>query len=721
MSEMGTYEAGQAPDTKDSGDAEHTPAECAEVAKIQKIIKADKKHFERAFKRMRRDMFVAMHGREETWSETKYTANICGRHVKQKTAALYAKNPKVTAKRRETLDFAVWDEDPQSLMLAQQTMQQAMTLQATAASMPPEVDPATGAEMPVQPPVDPMLMQAQAVIADFTAGMARRQEIQKTGKTLEILFAQAMREQKPVDFKTGMKMCVRRATTTSVGYVELGFQREYGPRPGLTEQLADQRQRLDHLQALIREAGEGDIEADDAEMEELQRSTAAIQAEPEIILREGLIFDFPQSTKVIPDRLCRSIVGFIGCRHVTVEYLYTKDEVEELFGVDLKEGYSGYKADGKANDEPSAVNMVREDDEEDGTTAQKDAGMVCVWKFYDKPSGLVTIVADGYKYYLRAPASPDVFVEDFWPVYALTFNATESESDPYPPSDVALLLPMQREWNRSREGKRLHRKAALPRWVASKGTIDNDDAELLADLAPFGVAFLNKDAQTKLSDVLETIPIPGVDPNLYDTGEIMTDIQLVGGTQESSYGGVAQATATESAIAANSTQSNDGSSIDDLDAFLTVIARAGGQILLKEMTAEKVTEIVGPGAVWPQMTLEQIASEVFLEVEAGSSGKPNQAVEIQNFKDLVPLLLQVPGMKPEFLAREGIRRMDDRLDLTDALAPGVPSIVNQNRMAQAGTGDPATDPAAQGGEGGANGPQPPGQTGSGPAFGSNQV
>jgi hypothetical protein len=50
------------------------------------------------------------------------------------------------------------------------------------------------------------------------------------------------------------------------------------------------------------------------------------------------------------------------------------------------------------------------------------------------------------------------------------------------------------------------------------------------------------------------------------------------------------------------------------------------------MSEEQVKAIVGPGAVWPHLTLADIADEIFLEVEAGSTGKPNQAVEINNWK-----------------------------------------------------------------------------------------
>lgn len=714
--EDATYNSGQdAPPENDEAKA----SEYALVSKIITTIKADKKFHEKAFERMRRDMFVATHGREKTYSEFHYKANISGRHVKQKTAALYAKNPKATAKRRESLDFAIWDEDPQSLLMAQQTIMMFQQAMMAAPVAEPAVDEMGAPVPPMEPMIPPEVQEAQALIADFTQGMERRKLIEKTGKTLEILFAQAMREQKPVDFKTGMKQVVRRASTTGVGYVELGFQREMGPRPGLTEQLADARTRLDHLRQLTEEVAEGDIEKDDAEMKELEKSVEALQAEPEIVLREGLVFDFPQSTKVIPDKLCRSLVGFIGARHLTVEQDFMQQEVEELFpDFDPKNGYSGYKPNGEDNKSGSTENIVPDDND---TTAEKFSGMVRVWKYYDKPSGLLYFVADGYKCFLSQPVAPDVFVEDFWPVYALTFNAVENESEVFPPSDVTLLLDMQNEHNRSRQGKREHRMAARPRWGHSKGALTEEDIAKFKTCEPFTNTPFDKDPQTKLEDILEVIPVPGVDPNLYDTNEIFADIQLVGGTQESSYGGVAQATATESAIAANSSASSDGASIDDLDAFLTVIARSGGQILLREMSEEKVLEIVGVGAVWPHMTLSQIAGEVFLEVEAGSTGKPNQAVEIQNWKELLPFLIQIPGIAPVWLARETLRRLDDRMDLTDALVANIPSIVNQNSAQQPGTGDPATDPKEQGGEGGDNGPQPPGQTGTEPAFGSNQV
>lgn len=708
--------------TSGTGD-EQTPEQQKRLANaiIQKI-KDDKRHHEKAFKRMRRDMQVAMWGAEKEWGAEKYRANIAGRHVKQKTAALYAKNPKATARRRDQLDFALWDENPASLMLAVQTIQLAQQAMQVAASSPPEVDPVFGTVSQPEPQLPPGFEQANALLADFQQGYARRQLYDKIGKTLELLFGYSMDQQMPLDFKRGMKSTVRRAVTTGVGYVELGFQREMGPRPGLAEQMADAQVRLDHLRVLAEQIAEGEYDEDAAERAELELSLQSLQNEQEIILREGLIVDYPQSTKVIPDKLTKSLDGFVGARHISIEYLYTCDEIREIFGVDLKDGYTSYTTNAGSTREISA-NDVLDDEYEWSSPKDKKTGMVCVWKHYDKPSGLVYYVADGYAGFLRPPAAPDVFVETFWPVFALTFNAVESEDELFPPSDVSLMIDMQREHNRSRQGMREHREAARPRWAYASGSFgDEEDPLLLKNLKPFEMVGLNLDPAAKLQDILQVVPVPGVDPNLYETGQIFGDTQLVVGTQEAQFGGTSKATATESAIAANSTTSSDGSAIDDLDAFLTVIARASGQILQREMSEEIVKSIVGPGAVWPEMTLAEISGEIFLEVAAGSTGKPNQAVEISNLERLLPMLIQMPSINQEELARETLRRMDDRMDLTKMIVAGMPSIVAQNQNAQPSPANPMNDPNAQGGKGASNAPAAPGGPGgTGPAFGSNQV
>jgi hypothetical protein len=706
------------------------------VQRLQKSIRADKKYHEKAFDRMRRDMFVATHGRDPAWNNDNYKANIAGRHVRMKTNALYAKNPQFVARRKQRIEYKIWNGDQQQLLLAMQQIQQAAVMQA----QPPAVDEMG---MPVQPALPPGFAEAQALIADFQQGYAREQQLKKFGQTLEVLMDNAAKEQNPLDLKTAMKQLVRRACTTGVGYVEIDFQREMGPANETVAKLNDARTRLAHLQRLQEDADEGDITELDAEMAELALSLEALMQEPEIVLREGLVYDYPASTKVIPDRVCKSLVGFVGANHLTIERTYTVDEVREIFGVDVTGAFTPYTEAGRRGD---GVNrdMAEADDGQgelplDAKSQASKEQFVCVWKYYDKPSGLVYWLADGHDAPLRPPAPPAVFVPDFWPVYALTFNAVESENELFPPSDVTLLLDQQREINRSRQGQREHREAARPRWVYARGAVDEADLPQLKSAKPFDAVGLNIAPGQKVADIFDAIKVPGVDPNLYETNQFFTDMQLTVGTSPARLGGLAKATATESAIAESSASEDDQSGIDDLDAFLTAVARASSQILMREMTPEQVVRICGPGAVWPGLMDEtgmapafpalsdlDIINEVWLEIQAGSSGKPNQAIEIRNWKEMLPFLLQMGSIPPTWLARETIRRLDDRIDLNEAVVAGIPAIVAMNRAAGGaggppGTGDAQTDPAQQGDKGGDKAPPPGGPTGSGPAFGSNQV
>jgi hypothetical protein len=106
--------------------------------------------------------------------------------------------------------------------------------------------------------------------------------------------------------------------------------------------------------------------------------------------------------------------------------------------------------------------------------------------------------------------------------------------------------------------------------------------------------------------------------------------------------------------------------------------------------------------VWPELTAREIANEVMLEIEAGSTGKPNMAAELRNLERVLPYIIQIPGINPAWLAKEVLKRMDDKLDLDAALTENVKSIVAQNGMKDAN----AAQGMGQGTQGAANAPTP---------------
>ena len=227
-------------------------------------------------------------------------------------------------------------------------------------------------------------------------------------------------------------------------------------------------------------------------------------------------------------------------------------------------------------------------------------------------------------------------------------------------------------------------------------------------------------------------PTAPIDPNLYEVEIHYKDLQRVVGTQDADLGGSNdKSTATGVSVAENSRSASTSDNIDDLDEMLTDLSRAAGEMMLMELSKQTVIEIVGPGAVWPDHpeSRTEASKNLMLEIEAGSSGRPNQAAELAKLERATPFLVQVPGTNPAPLAKRYAELLE--LDIEEFIAEGAPSITAINAMmakqlAAAGaapgggqvapeTGNPATSPAAQGPAGASNvavqplnepGPQP---------------
>lgn len=603
------------------------------------------------FKRMRRDMDIVFHGYDpELWTEDKYVVNLAQRHVQQRTAALYAKNPRAVARPRRRLLSKVWDGKPETLAQAKQI--EAMALQEG----------------------QPVPETAAALLQEYSAISLQQSQLDRVGQTLEILFHYFMQESQP-SFKSQMKALVRRMLTTGVGFVKLGFMREMERRPEVSARMADVTAQIQHMERLIAEVGDGMVGADDARVEELRVMLGELAARENIITREGLLFDFPDSDSIIIDPRCKQLRGFVGATWIAHRILMTTEEVKEIYGVEVKGGFTPYQVQARSHDSSrGTLTDVDGKPQEDG---QKS--LACVYVVYDKTSGLELVVCEGYDDFLKEPAAPELKLEGFWPVFALVCNEVEHYKEIYPPSDVHLLRSQVHTYNQSREALREHRRANRPRYVTPAGKLEDDDkAKLAAANAHDVLELQGLAAGEKVEDVLAPLKMAGIDPNLYEVGTTFDDVQLAVGSQEAQFGSTSGATATETSVAESSRMSALGAQVDELDSFMSELARCAGAILLQQMSRDMVVEIVGDGAVWPELTAQEIAQEVFLEIEAGSTGKPNQAAELRNLERVLPYLIQIPGIRPQWIAKEVIKRLDDRLNIDDALAEGVDSIVAMN-------------------------------------------
>lgn len=709
-----------------------TPERKALVDSLQKMVRRAKEHWDYAFRNMENDQrFCA----GEQWpserkgyvfnddADDRYVANITLRHVQQKVAALYAKNPRAVARLRPKLLSTVWDGSMQTLQQAQQTLQQAQSAQSamemmgmaamTGASLPGQQPQVPGAppSLPPPPPAmpDPMEMQnAQAVIDDAQNVKTQLDQLKRIARTTELLYEYEVDEQQQ-PFKSMMKMTIRRAATSGVGWIRLGFQRVLGKSPDLDSRIADVQQRLSTLERISADIADGEIQTDTAEAEQLKLLLEDMQRDAELVVREGLVFSYPKSTAVIPDPRCAQLRDFLGCDWVAEEFCLTPNEIKEIYGKDVGKSYQAYaRLDVGTDYERARAIWAKRGAEDDANISPGDSEHALVWEVFNKKDGLVYVICDGYPDFLRAPASPEFYTDRFWPWFLVAFNETDGRV--YPPSDVTLLRPMQLELNRTRQGLREHRFANRPKTAYAEGLLSQEDLDALRTPPQNAlIAISGLQPGQDIKTVLQPIQGVPIDPNLYEVNPVFQDMLRAVGDQEANLGGTAGQTATETNIAQASRASAIGSAVDDIDETLTAIARAAGQILLLNVSEETVKSIVGPGAVWPTLTKAEVAKDIVLEIEAGSSGRPNQAQELQNFERIAPILMQLPGINPTVLAKEAIRRMDDRIDVDSVIAEGLPSITSLNG-AKAMSPTPAPggeDPMSQGPKGASNNPAPP--------------
>lgn len=663
-------------------------------------VRRAKNYYYRDFERMREDMDFAS-GKQ--WfskgkfrhDDDRYVANVILRHVNQKTAGLYARNPKIKATRKKQLMSTVWDGSMQTVMLAMQKFA-----------------------------ANPGDMHAGQIIQDYNSVKEQQEMMDKIGQTLEIVYDQNIEEQQ-YDFKQGMKRMVRQAITTGVGYAKIGFQRLMKLTPEAQEKINDYSQQLATIERLSADLADDKIDKDGAGAEQLKLAIQGLQRE-EVVLREGLTVGYPESTAIIPDPKCRNLRGFVGADWVAEEYVLLPEAVQEIYGIDVGNAFIAYSSvDGVLNRQNGGMTQFNDKGSNEtmsalfaGTQRDDRNRVFCVvWEIYNKKDGLVYVVCDGYPDFLTEPSPPDVYTARFWPWFTLTLNECPHYEKIFPPSDVRLMMDMQLEINRARQGLREHRIANRPKTAVAAGLLDDEDVDKLKTHPANAVIELTGlQPGQKIEDLLQPFKMPGLDPNLYDVSQAFQDIERTVGVQEANLGGVGKGTATESSIAESSRMTQMASNIDDLTEMLTEMAKTAGEILLGNLSLETVQKIAGPGAVWPQMSHQQIADLVFLEIEAGSTGRPNQALDIANAERLYPYLLQLPGVNPEFVVRDLLRRLDDRLPFEDAFSMGMPSIQAQNTQskgpgAQPGAAAREGDPAAQGAKGANNAPSTDGGQG----------
>lgn len=648
---------------------------------LARIVKA-KARWEPDFDRMRMNQEFAygfQWNEQQLLDDDRYISNVVLKAINRGVAKIYARNPKVEAQRRPRRDFVLYDGKLETI---QNMLMRAMN--------------------------NPMDFEAQAVLADFEHGMLWRQQVEDVGDTLGILYQYMVDTQRP-SFKKQLKKLVRRVRTCGVGYAKLNFERlATGTDSPLTSTIDTSMQlRAKRCAFLLQQVSEGKLDTDSPLLEDVNDLINSLmysaQEGEQDDIAERLVFDFPRATSIIPDWRCQSIEDFEGCHWVAEEYVMPLNEVNAFFGTDISVGgdVSLYQESG----EPLQNRMMPGTTKESPELALKP--LVALYQVYDMDTKSSFYVVKGWPAFVRRPSPLTPCTRRFWPLFSLTFNAVEMEpglrGSCFPPSDVQLMKSPQKERNRSRQAWRKHRRANAPRWLAAAGGLDADSKKRLMLAREHDVVEVNEvGGNSNLQQLVTAVPTQPMDPALYETASVENDILYAAGAQQADLGPAqADVTATVGSIAAQAQATETASEVDDIDEFLSDMAEAGGEMLLKECSYETVIRVVG-NPVWPTDNRRDYISQLYLTVKSGSSGRPNKAIEMSNWQIAAPMLQQA-GANPMFMVRETLKRLDDNVDPEDAF-PLVPTGNNQ----QSAAAQPPGPPQQIGQGNGAPGPMPNG-------------
>ena len=650
---------------------EISPSEEQTVKLWRKRVKDARGFFDEDFKRMRKNMEFAAgiqwEGQIEMDSrDDKYIANMITNHVNQKVSTLYAKDPTCEAKLRDRLNFQLWDGSVE------------MEWQATTA--------VAGAMQTGM--VTPDAMQANMLLQDIAQGKQQEQMLKKVAKTLEIAYKYQCDTQAP-SFKFQMKQLVRRVITTGVGYVRLNFVR-VGDHV-LSSSLTDDSLafRIKSAQSIMAGIQADTIQSDDPRVEQLRLLLESVQSSVQqgdmTNVEERLEFDFPSAMSIIVDPHCKCLKGFISADWIAQQFILPLDEANAYFGLLGDDKITVGGEFNQYSDEGSEMPRPTQDAKPEDR-AKTPLG--CFWEVFDLSTKTSFFICDGWKWYVKKPMPVDPSLNRFWPIFSLTFNDIECEAGQkvhiYPPSDVQLLKPMQKERNRSRQELREHRIGNRPfHWTMSGWLDEKDTSKLIQHETHELLELKGQPTNGDMNNAIGHWAGTPIDQSMYQTQPLNEDAQLAVGTNAVQQGqGIRHVAATPAVIQEQARISGVSSNVDDLDDLQSEMAFAGGEMMLREFSPDTIKRIVGVGAVWPDQQREDFLNAIYLDIVAASSGRPNKSVDIQNAQQLIPLMAQA-GANPIALIEYLVKVLDANLKPADFFPP-MPPMGGQPQQQQGG-------------------------------------
>lgn len=510
-------------------------------------------------------------------------------------------------------------------------------------------------------------------------------ETKQFGKTAETLISRML--VRDARLKKRVKAQVRAAMLCEVGWLKLTFQKDVREDPQIKNRMNDVQDDVERLRAkaLNLEEAEGD---EDLKIAELQQQLLSLQQSQEMLISSGLVLDKVMTEDIlILDETVRDFDDYINSSAIAQRVWMTAEQFEEKFKrkpSSTANTWMGKKIPGAGQDQNK------------GSSSDKDVGFYCVFEIWDKTAQQIYTWCQGEECWCRDPFKPRTIGRRWYPFFGLCFNPVDGEF--YGMSDVELLIKLQEEYNETRESLAKHRKYSIPLTVVrAGGSLSPEDLNNLKKATYGDTVVISGDSSVPLTNDINSLSGPPIDPALYDVQMIRADIEMVSGASDAARGMVMTAkTATEAEIMQSGLVSRTAERQDTIEDMIEEMAAYSIEVLVGELEVPEVNRLAGEKAVWPMnKDVDSIFNHLNLEIRAGSTGKPNKNAEREAWTQLLPqlqaamekiMLLRQQGMNDMAdamteLTRESLRRFDERIDIDSFLPRKKEGEIDPNAVA----------------------------------------
>lgn len=543
-----------------------------------------------------------------------------------------------------------------------------------------------------------------ASVVAASVGNERKAEAKEFAKTMEVILSRSWKDTK---LKRAAERWVRSVLTTGIGWIKSGWQETYETDPAILQRKRDIQENLAKIRQKREELNEGAADDMEAREEELQALMSGLEEQTEQLVYRGLFVDFVPAEHVQVSLNVATVADIDNAKWVAHIHYPTLEEAKakhpELTDADWEsvetfhinppvagsdqDKTPAMRGDIDAKDADRYTGGTRTNDRAEHDRYNKFVQHIELWRADEN------LVYDLYRGVKKCASSgpPNVSTSRFYPFFPISLHEVDGER--HPQSLVMRSYKLIDEYHRTRDGKaelrrRIKPKMAFDARAHTPGQVRKITNGEYAEWIPMKPAV---EGQSVRDSVWE-IPYPQINPALFDLSEVRMELETMWGIQEALSGGIVVAkTATEAEIQQAGTNARTGAMRDRVEYRLSELAHYHAEIVIQQLSMEDAIEIAGPGAIWPQVTVDDLDLLITIEIAAGTTGKPNTSAQREAWAAEMPVIQQamerIGGLlmsPPDEMARvhkellqETFNRAgDDRVDIDRFVPmPGQPMML----------------------------------------------